>query len=98
MKVQVSLGIYAIHYLIIIEASYIRLTNRIMDQLFTLEAVTSLLALTFMEILLGIDNVIFVSIILGRLPGAKEKNFIDMDGCGDHLPDSLIIFIGEADR
>src|SRR6478672_131881 len=44
-----------------------------MDQLLTLEALTSLLALTFMEILLGIDNVIFVSIVLGRLPGIAEK-------------------------
>jgi len=44
-----------------------------MDQLLTFEALTSLVALTFMEILLGIDNVIFVSIVLGRLPGEKEK-------------------------
>ena len=38
-----------------------------MSHLFTINAITSLLALTFMEILLGIDNVIFVSIILGRI-------------------------------
>ena len=44
-----------------------------MEQLFTLHALTSLLALTFMEILLGIDNVIFVSIILGRLKSDDEK-------------------------
>jgi predicted tellurium resistance membrane protein TerC len=44
-----------------------------MDQLLTLEALTSLLALTFMEIILGIDNVIFVSIVLGRLGGEAEK-------------------------
>ncbi len=44
-----------------------------MEQLFTLHALTSLLALTFMEILLGIDNVIFVSIILGRLQSDEEK-------------------------
>lgn len=44
-----------------------------MDHLFTFQALTSLLALTFMEILLGIDNVIFVSIILGRLPNEAEK-------------------------
>ncbi len=41
-----------------------------MDSLFTIDALMSLLALTFMEILLGIDNVIFVSIIMGRI---KEK-------------------------
>jgi len=32
-----------------------------------------LLALTLMEIMLGIDNVIFVSIILGKLKTEKEK-------------------------
>jgi predicted tellurium resistance membrane protein TerC len=44
-----------------------------LDQLFTLHALTSLIALTFMEILLGIDNVIFVSIILGRLTAEEDK-------------------------
>ncbi|MEP6615590.1 MAG: TerC family protein [Ginsengibacter sp.] len=44
-----------------------------MEHLLTLEAATSLLALTFMEILLGIDNVIFVSIILGRLTREADK-------------------------
>ena len=38
-----------------------------MSNLLTIDAFTSLLALTFMEILLGIDNVIFVSIIMGRI-------------------------------
>ncbi len=44
-----------------------------MDQLISIEAFTSLIALTFMEVLLGIDNVIFVSIILGRLKTEKDK-------------------------
>ncbi len=44
-----------------------------MTDLFTLSALSSLLALTFMEILLGIDNVIFVSIVLGRLPDEGDK-------------------------
>ena len=44
-----------------------------MEQLFSIEAFTSLVALTFMEVLLGIDNVIFVSIILGRLQTEKDK-------------------------
>ncbi len=43
------------------------------DALLTSEGLLSLLALTFMEILLGIDNVIFVSIILGRLKTDAEK-------------------------
>ena len=44
-----------------------------MEQLISIEAFTSLLALTFMEVLLGIDNVIFVSIVLGRLQNEKDK-------------------------
>jgi predicted tellurium resistance membrane protein TerC len=44
-----------------------------MEQLFTTDALFSLLALTFMEVLLGIDNVIFVSIILGRLKNEAER-------------------------
>jgi predicted tellurium resistance membrane protein TerC len=44
-----------------------------LEHLFTVHALTSLLALTCIEILLGIDNVIFVSIILGRLPSEEEK-------------------------
>ena len=44
-----------------------------MGDLISIEAFTSLIALTFMEVLLGIDNVIFVSIILGRLKTEKQK-------------------------
>ena len=39
-----------------------------MEDLFTLGSLFSLLTLTILEIVLGIDNVIFVSIILGRIP------------------------------
>ncbi len=51
-----------------------------MADLFTTETVFSLLSLTVMEILLGIDNVIFVSIVLARLPKqqAKKASFIWM--------------------
>lgn len=39
-----------------------------MEQLFSVEGLVSLLTLTFLEIVLGIDNIIFISIISGRLP------------------------------
>jgi predicted tellurium resistance membrane protein TerC len=42
-----------------------------MESLFTAENIISLLTLTLLEIVLGIDNVIFVSIVMGRL--AKEQ-------------------------
>ncbi|MEQ1732301.1 MAG: TerC family protein [Bacteroidia bacterium] len=44
-----------------------------MNTLFTPEALFSLIPLTLMEILLGIDNVIFVSIILARLNKEEAK-------------------------
>ena len=44
-----------------------------MTNLFTIDALISLLTLTLLEIVLGIDNVIFVSILIGRLTDAKQK-------------------------
>lgn len=41
--------------------------------LFTPEALISLITLTFMEIVLGIDNIIFISIVAAKLPGEQEK-------------------------
>jgi len=43
-----------------------------MEELLTLQGIIALLTLTTLEIALGIDNVIFVSIILGRMPEEKR--------------------------
>jgi predicted tellurium resistance membrane protein TerC len=43
------------------------------NHLFSAEGLLSLLSLTVMEVLLGIDNVIFVSIVMGRLPESQRK-------------------------
>lgn len=43
-----------------------------MEHLFTTESLISLLTLVLMEIVLGIDNVIFVSIVMNRLPEARR--------------------------
>jgi len=43
-----------------------------MQELLTLDAVISLLTLTVLEVVLGIDNVIFVSILMGRLEEKKK--------------------------
>jgi len=43
------------------------------EQLLTVDALISLLTLTLLEIVLGIDNVIFVSILIGRLPADQSK-------------------------
>jgi len=38
-----------------------------MEVLFTTEALIALLTLTFLEIILGIDNIVFLSIVSGKL-------------------------------
>lgn len=43
-----------------------------MEHLLTAESLISLLTLTLMEVVLGIDNVIFVSIVMNRLPENKR--------------------------
>jgi predicted tellurium resistance membrane protein TerC len=44
-----------------------------MEQLLSTEGLVSLLTLTFLEIVLGIDNVVFLSIIAGKLPAPQQK-------------------------
>jgi predicted tellurium resistance membrane protein TerC len=44
-----------------------------MNELFTSQALISLLTLAVLEIVLGIDNVIFVSIIMGRMQAKDQK-------------------------
>src|ERR1700704_2291197 len=44
-----------------------------MEQLFTSESIISFFILVILEIVLGIDNVIFVSIIMNRLNEKDEK-------------------------
>lgn len=43
-----------------------------MESLFTLEALMALLTLTALEIILGIDNIIFIAILVGRLPAHQR--------------------------
>ncbi len=44
-----------------------------MEHLFTSESIVSFFVLVILEIVLGIDNVIFVSIIMNRLKDAKDQ-------------------------
>ena len=44
-----------------------------MEALFSAEGLVSLLTLTFLEIVLGIDNIVFISITADRLPKADQK-------------------------
>ena len=44
-----------------------------MEHLFTSESIISFVILVILEVVLGIDNVIFVSIIMNRLPNEKQE-------------------------
>lgn len=44
-----------------------------MEHLLTVDSLISLLTLTVLEIVLGIDNIVFISILAGKLPGDKQK-------------------------
>ncbi|MDT8413849.1 MAG: TerC family protein [Flavobacteriaceae bacterium] len=44
-----------------------------MEIFFTVEALMAFLTLTFLEIVLGIDNIIFISIVTGKLPETQRK-------------------------
>jgi len=45
-----------------------------MPDLFSLESLIALAALTALEIVLGIDNVVFIAILTGRLPKERQAN------------------------
>lgn len=44
-----------------------------MIELFSTEGLVSLLTLTFLEVVLGIDNIVFISLIVGRGPRTQQK-------------------------
>jgi predicted tellurium resistance membrane protein TerC len=43
-----------------------------MDTFFTFSGLIALITLTFLEIVLGVDNVIFISILSSKLPGTQQ--------------------------
>jgi predicted tellurium resistance membrane protein TerC len=45
-----------------------------MADMFTSENLIALLTLTGLEIVLGIDNIVFISILVGKLPAAQQAN------------------------
>ena len=44
-----------------------------MQELFTVDSLISFVILVILEVVLGIDNVIFVSIIMNRLKSVKDQ-------------------------
>jgi predicted tellurium resistance membrane protein TerC len=44
-----------------------------MDAFLTADGLIALVTLTFLEVVLGVDNVIFISILVGKLPKAQQQ-------------------------
>ena len=44
-----------------------------MDAFFTASGLLALVTLTFLEIVLGVDNVIFISILSSKLPASQQS-------------------------
>ncbi len=55
-------------------------------EFFSTEIIVSLITLTLLEIVLGIDNVVFISIISGRVAAAQQNN-VQMQS-GETYPNS----------
>jgi predicted tellurium resistance membrane protein TerC len=46
----------------------------VFEDIFTMQSLIGLVALTAMEIVLGIDNIVFIAILAGRLPAEKQAS------------------------
>ena len=64
-----------------------------MDAIFTTEGLVSLLTLTFLEIVLGIDNVVFISIISNKLP-VNQQSKVRFAGIGLALVGRIVLLLG----
>ena len=64
-----------------------------MEAFFTTEVISALLTLTFLEIVLGIDNILFISIIAGKLSEKQQKKAIGV-GLAMAMILRLILLLG----
>jgi len=64
-----------------------------MEALMTSEGIIALLTLTFLEIILGVDNIIFISIISNRLPQHQQRLARNL-GLGLALVMRIILLLG----
>jgi predicted tellurium resistance membrane protein TerC len=64
-----------------------------MENLFSTEGLVSLLTLTFLEIVLGIDNVVFISILSGKLPLEQQSKARKL-GLGLALVARILLLLG----
>lgn len=64
-----------------------------MEHLFSTEGIISLLTLSFLEIVLGIDNIVFISITAGRLPLRDQPKARNL-GIGLALVVRIVLLLG----
>src|SRR5437870_2407749 len=60
--------------------------------LLTVEGVASLLTLTAMEVVLGIDNIVFIAVLVGRLP-LEQRHLARQVGLGIALGTRLLLLL-----
>ncbi len=64
-----------------------------MTDLFTVQALVALLTLTVLEIVLGVDNIIFLAIVTADVPAAQQ-NFVRRLGLGLALIGRILMVLG----
>lgn len=64
-----------------------------MTELFTIQALVALLTLTILEIVLGVDNIIFLAIVTADVPAAQQ-NFVRRLGLGLALVGRILMVLG----
>jgi len=66
--------------------------NEVLAHLFTVESLIAIVSLTLMEIVLGIDNIIFISVIANKLPKDKRKKTTNIGLLIAIIPRVVLLF------
>jgi len=66
--------------------------NEVLAHLFTAESLIAIVSLTLMEIVLGIDNIIFISVIANKLPKDKRKKTTNIGLLIAIIPRVVLLF------
>jgi predicted tellurium resistance membrane protein TerC len=66
--------------------------KEVLDHLFTVESLISILSLTLMEVVLGIDNIVFISVIANKLEPTERKKATNIGLIIAIIPRVLLLF------
>ena len=66
--------------------------NEVLAHLFTAESLIAIVSLTLMELVLGIDNIIFISVIANKLPKDKRKKTTNIGLLIAIIPRVVLLF------